>query len=197
MVRLKSGRLLAFYRSRDADAVYKSYSDDDGETWSEPEKTQLPNNNSGVQAAMLASGTIAIVFNNLRGDHGRWPLSVALSTDEGYTWGWVRDLEPERGRGGGGGDGSGGGEGGGGGGGGEEGGEERLDEEAGGMGEYSYPSLVEHPRGVIHVSYTFRRETVRYCRISEAWIRAGPGTIGLYKPPPASSAGDGKGAAVA
>lgn len=181
VLRLKSGKLLAFYRSRAADAVYKSYSDDDGETWSEPEKTQLPNNNSGVQAAMLASGNVAILFNNLRGDHGRWPLSAALSADEGDSWGWVRDLEPE----GGGGRGGGGGGRGGGGGGGGGGGEENLDEAAGALGEYSYPSLVEHPPGVIHVSYTFRRETVRYCRISEAWIKAGPGTAGLYKPPAA------------
>ena len=73
---------------------------------------------------------------------------------------WVRDLEPE---------------------GGGDGGD--VDEEAPGMGEYSYPSLVEFPAGVVHVSYTFRRETVRYCRISEKWITQGPGTAGLYKPP--------------
>ena len=65
----------------------ESYSDDDGATWTPPEKTQLPNNNSGIQAAMLSSGNVAIVFNNLQGDGGRWPLSVALSADEGETWG--------------------------------------------------------------------------------------------------------------
>ena len=109
---------------------------------------------------MLASGNIAIIFNNLRGDGARWPLSIALSSDEGKTWGWVRDLEP---------DGTGGGD--------DEGGED-----AASMGEYSYPSLVEHPPGTIHVSYTFRRETVRYCRLTEDWIKSGPGTVGKYKP---------------
>lgn len=167
VVRLKSGRLLAFYRSRAADAIYKSHSDDDGETWSEPKKTPLPNNNSGIQAAMLSSGAIAIVFNNLRGEYARWPLSIALSEDEGETWGWVRDLEPDGAAG-------------------EEGGEDLR--EAGSMGEYSYPSLVEHPPGTIHVAYTFRRETVRYCVVPESWIKGGRGTVGLYKP-----GGDGGG----
>ncbi|KAK3256523.1 hypothetical protein CYMTET_34345 [Cymbomonas tetramitiformis] len=94
VLRLKDRSLLAFFRSRDADWIYKSRSSDDGKTWTEPEKTELPNNNSGIQAAMLKSGAIAIVFNNLQGAHARWPLSIALSFDEGNSWPQVRDLEP-------------------------------------------------------------------------------------------------------
>ena len=35
-----------------------------------------------------------MVFNNVRDPTLRWPLSVALSVDDGVTWPWVRDLEP-------------------------------------------------------------------------------------------------------
>lgn len=35
-----------------------------------------------------------MVFNNVRDATVRWPLSVALSVDDGITWPWVRDLEP-------------------------------------------------------------------------------------------------------
>jgi hypothetical protein len=38
--------------------------------------------------------TQAMVFNNVRDPTVRWPLSVALSVDDGVTWPWVRDLEP-------------------------------------------------------------------------------------------------------
>lgn len=48
--------LLALFRSRSADAVYRSVSTDDGETWTAPEPTPVPNNNSSVQFRALADG---------------------------------------------------------------------------------------------------------------------------------------------
>lgn len=53
---------VAFYRSRWADSVYKSTSSD-GLNWTTPEPTVLPNPNSGIAAARLPSGSIALVFN--------------------------------------------------------------------------------------------------------------------------------------
>jgi predicted neuraminidase len=81
------------YRSRKADWVYYQWSVDDGKSWSRTYPSSLPNSNSGLQAVLLASGALAVVFNNARGGGGRWPLSVALSEDYGVTWPWVRDLE--------------------------------------------------------------------------------------------------------
>lgn len=52
----------AFFRSRWADNVYRSTSSD-GLTWAVPEATSLPNPNSGICAARLPSGSIALVFN--------------------------------------------------------------------------------------------------------------------------------------
>jgi predicted neuraminidase len=63
-------RLTAFYRSRWADAVYQSWSDDEGGTWTAPEPTELPNNNSSIQATALADGRLAMVLNPTRAEAG-------------------------------------------------------------------------------------------------------------------------------
>ena len=59
------GGLLALFRSRWADHIYLSRSNDMGETWSAPVATDLPNNNSSIQATGLADGRIVLVFNNV------------------------------------------------------------------------------------------------------------------------------------
>lgn len=63
IVDLKNGELIAFYRSRYADAIYVSRSADNGRTWTQPEPTDLPNNNSSIQARQLSDGGIALVYN--------------------------------------------------------------------------------------------------------------------------------------
>uniref|UniRef100_A0A061RZT5 Bnr repeat-like domain protein n=1 Tax=Tetraselmis sp. GSL018 TaxID=582737 RepID=A0A061RZT5_9CHLO len=101
-------RLAAFFRSRQMDNVWRSESHDDGATWSAPSRTPLPNCNKAVQALRLRSGALAIVFNNNRGESVRvkpraalfvdskmHPLSIGLSYDDGITWPYVRDLEPD------------------------------------------------------------------------------------------------------
>jgi predicted neuraminidase len=61
--RLADGTLVALYRSRWADAVYRSTSTDDGESWTSPEPTELPNNNSSIQFVVLPGDRLALVFN--------------------------------------------------------------------------------------------------------------------------------------
>lgn len=96
VVRVGGGRLLAFFRSRAGDSVYVSRSDDDAFSWSSPERTPLPNPNSGVSAAvLLPSGWVALAFNNAQGTSGpRWPLTVAVTADEGRTFTWAKDIFP-------------------------------------------------------------------------------------------------------
>jgi hypothetical protein len=48
---------------------------------------------SAAQAVALPSGKVAIVFVNSVRAHRWGPMSVALSSDHGKTWPWVRDLE--------------------------------------------------------------------------------------------------------
>ncbi|HEX2287058.1 MAG TPA: exo-alpha-sialidase [Mycobacterium sp.] len=61
--RLADGTLVALYRSRWADAVYRSTSTDDGDSWTPPEPTELPNNNSSIQFVVLPDDRLALVFN--------------------------------------------------------------------------------------------------------------------------------------
>ena len=55
--------LLGFFRSRWADNIYATRSDDGGLTWQAPKPTVLPNNNSSIQALRLADGRLAMIFN--------------------------------------------------------------------------------------------------------------------------------------
>ncbi|WP_205277678.1 exo-alpha-sialidase, partial [Escherichia coli] len=58
---LADGSLLAVYRSRWADHIYASRSQD-GRTWSAPQPTTLPNNNSSIQFVALRNGHLALVY---------------------------------------------------------------------------------------------------------------------------------------
>jgi predicted neuraminidase len=62
--RLSDGTLVALYRSRWADAIYRSTSADDGDTWTAPAPTELPNNNSSIQFIVLPDDRLAVVFND-------------------------------------------------------------------------------------------------------------------------------------
>jgi predicted neuraminidase len=53
---------VGFFRSRWADNIYRTTSSD-GINWAPPKPTTLPNPNSGICAARLSSGAIALVFN--------------------------------------------------------------------------------------------------------------------------------------
>jgi len=65
VVSAPDGSLTALFRSRWADRIYRSRSVDGGRTWSPPVATELPNNNSSIQATGLVDGRIALVFNNV------------------------------------------------------------------------------------------------------------------------------------
>lgn len=64
IIDLGSDQMVAFYRHRFAEHILRSRSFDAGHSWSVPEPTNLPNNNSSVQATRLADGRIAMVYNH-------------------------------------------------------------------------------------------------------------------------------------
>ena len=74
--------------------VCRSDSDDGGRTWAALRKTDVPNNNSGIDLARLRDGTLALAFNPVSGDWAaRTPLRLALSFDNGDTWPRHGDIE--------------------------------------------------------------------------------------------------------
>ena len=67
IVESRPGHLVAFFRSRSADRIYRSFSEDFGRTWTEPKALGLPNNNASIQAIRLKSGAVAMIFNFCKG----------------------------------------------------------------------------------------------------------------------------------
>jgi predicted neuraminidase len=173
VLQLGEASFVAFFRSRFADWIYKSTSDD-GCNWTAPAATQLPNNNSSIQATLLRNGRLLIAFNNNNAVSSagkaqaalRKPLSVAISEDGGKTWPWIRDVETgDAGITGVVGD--------------------PLDKSEHVKGsaaydEYSYPTVVQGPDGRIHIAFTYRRERIKYMSFNEEWIRQGT-TTGRFK----------------
>lgn len=95
---LGDGRLIAIMRT-DQGHVYKTYSHDQGETWSESEPiVEFPAPESCPQLGRVpGTSDLVLLFNRYYragADHGgrRNPLSTALSRDGGATWGNVKDL---------------------------------------------------------------------------------------------------------
>ncbi|RAM36583.1 sialidase family protein [Arthrobacter globiformis] len=204
------GSLLALFRSRWADSIYESRSTDDGDTWTEPVPTELPNNNSSIQFAALADGRLALVYNHSRAQANterRLSLydeidddglaaeqgqlvepspSVAAGTDDGERrafWGTPRSPMTLA-----------------------------ISEDSGrtwpirrnldvGDGyclsnnsrdglnrEYSYPSVHQGPDGALNIAYTYFRQAIKYVRVDPQWAYEGSATPGGD-----SAAGDGEG----
>jgi len=154
-----SNSLKAFLRDRNERYIYVSSSEDDGVSWSSPVPLGLPNPNVAIQANVLTSGaigggsggvTLVLLFNDYNGHNqlGRTPMSLAVSYDDGETWPNVRALQVH-------------------------------DDDAtripmnGGL-EYSYPSVLQTDAdALIHVSYTYDRETIKYLRFNLTWALIG------------------------
>ena len=153
-------QLLQFFRSRQADCIYRSHGSLDGLHWNTPEPIALPNNNSSIQALRLQSGLLAMIFNRFSvqahptEEHAwgealwprtRWPLSVALSDDDGDSWPWIRDLDHGDG----------------------------FVGEANWFlnGQLAYPSILEGMPGELHIAYSWAgRQAIRYLCILEKQI---------------------------
>lgn len=155
MVEMEPGKLTALFRSRSADNIYISYSEDFGETWTEPIRTILPNNNSSISAIRLQSGALAVVYNPVRANDDetltvwpylRCPVAIAISDDNGETWPYIRVVEAGNGFLG--------------------------AKNKNCNSRYEYPVMMQKADGIICVAYSFdNRKCVKYVEVTEDWIR--------------------------
>ena len=78
----------------DKGSVYKSYSKDKGVSWTAPEPMKLDSPLSPQSMKRIPStGHLLIVWNNSKDK--RFPLTAAISKDEGETWVNVRNLDED------------------------------------------------------------------------------------------------------
>jgi len=180
IVPLDRGRMAAFYRRRQADFVHRSGSVDGGRTWSAPEPTDVPNNNSSIAAVRLADGRVALLCN---------PTSAATSSDRRQSlydelggeaddrpdatggcspvWGVPRApltlcLSTDEGR--------------------TFPRRHVIEDSAGAClsndsldgrnQELSYPALVEAPDGTLHLAFTYKRRAIKHVRLAPGWVAA-------------------------
>lgn len=95
IIKSSPNTLLLLARTRSSGYVAKAISKDNGRSFSEPELTNLPNSNSGIDAASLQDGRLLLVYNNSSTE--RTPLNIALSLDGGNSWKNVLALETGQG----------------------------------------------------------------------------------------------------
>lgn len=117
------GRLQALCRAQKAGLVLKTWSTDQGRSWSPLQATTVDNPNSGIDAVTMKDGRFALIYNPLK--KGRHKLNVAVSGD-GLDWKDKVMLENET------------------------------------AGEFSYPAIIQSTDGMLHATYTYRRETIKH-----------------------------------
>jgi predicted neuraminidase len=164
IVMLNPSKFLTYLRSRDADYIYVSTSED-GCNWSPAKPTELPNNDSSIEAKVLKSRHLIMIFNNSSSDRTssppqpglRKPLTAAISEDGGRSWKYVRDIEIGR----------------------IGFGIKEQQVKQPGREEYSFPTISQLSDGTILVAYNYRRETIKVVSFHENWVRDGS-TIGKF-----------------
>lgn len=177
-VAVTNGHYAAFFRRRQADFVYRTESADGGRSWSKPQPTDVPTNNSSIAVIRLGDGRLAMICN---------PINAAQSSDRRASlydelgeeddrpdadpsggcvpvWGVPRApvsicLSNDDGRSF----------------------STRIliedgpgtclsnDSTDGRNLEMSYPWLLEAPDGTLHASYTYHRRAIKYVRLAPGW----------------------------
>ncbi|MFZ5523414.1 MAG: sialidase family protein [Pseudomonadota bacterium] len=165
---------------RDAGAspkrVVATATDDAGQHWSVPIKTELRNPDAAISGVVLPDGRILLALNDT--EQGRDALSLVISSDGGVTWKTVYQLEDQRGT---------------------YTDPSRYVQAAAGLAgttdagiadaagyarsaqrnkcdaqgcgfEFSYPYLIQARNGDLHLVYTWNRSFIKHVRFNLAWL---------------------------
>ncbi|WP_313197789.1 exo-alpha-sialidase [Rhizobium sp.] len=174
-------KLAAVFRRRQADFVYRTESADGGRTWSTPQATDVPNNNSSIAAITLKDERIAMICNPTNAEMSsdrRASLYDELGEDDDRPdanpdggcvpiWGVPRApvsvcISDD----------------------GAKSFSQRIVIEDGPgtcmsnnsidghNKEMSYPWLLEGPDGSLHIAYTYYRRAIKYVRLAPGWADA-------------------------
>ena len=91
------GRLHMYMRSTEG-YIYSSVSDDEGKHWTDPQPTELYNNNSGFDVIRVPGGRLFLACNPVRGNWGaRTPLALFMGREDGSRWEMFLRLEKGKG----------------------------------------------------------------------------------------------------
>lgn len=125
--------------------VWSTWSNDQGQTWSDLESTGLPNPSSGTDAVTLTDGRQLLVYNHRQrlsedapSAGSRGILNVAVS-DDGVHWQAALVLE-----------------------------------KGDGDDEFSYPAVIQTADGLIHITYTWNRKRVKHVVIDPTKLKLTP-----------------------
>lgn len=143
VVRTARGTLTAFFRDRKARHVFGAASADEGITWTAPSAAAAGGlvNNNAGIEAFQLASGATLLLFN-NSTKDRTPLTAALSADAGRTWGARRNLQVHG------------------------------DNSSSTAGvEFSYPTVLQTPDGTIHAAFTYNRQTIKYVRFTEGWLR--------------------------
>lgn len=139
-----------YFRDCGSESIYHAESTDEGETFSDPQKTTLPNPGSGIEGYPLNNGDLVLAYNPTDGNspcRGRDPLSIGVSSDDGKTWKSRKIQDGPSGM------------------------------ASQGCNQFSYPTIIQTPDGNIHTMYTYAPEgghrTIKYVRFTEDWVTSG------------------------
>jgi alpha-L-rhamnosidase len=112
--------------------ITECWSDDNGQTWGKMTATSLPNPNSGIDGVTMKDGRQLLVYNPTGGEWGPRVPLSVATSKDGKNWKKLFDLEPVTNP-------------------------DTVDEE-----EYSYPGVIQTSDGMIHIVYTYNRQTVKH-----------------------------------
>ncbi|MDZ4861299.1 MAG: exo-alpha-sialidase [Candidatus Hydrogenedentes bacterium] len=94
-IELKDGRVMMLMRTQ-LGGQYMSHSNDGGENWSAPVATDLKGSAAPVAISRIpATGDLLAVWNHNPGRDARYPLTSAISKDEGATWTSFKNIESD------------------------------------------------------------------------------------------------------